>query len=368
MLFCTPPGDPSSALLEVLDPAQNSAFVDHYVNTPFDLSACLFIATANGTAGIPAPLLDRMELLQLPGYARASLAMTTGTFSSTSTYSLASPLLVSHSLLLYLLQTKPNQTTRYTSQEKGQIARRYLLPKQLAAHGIGEDQLRVTDGALQALMRGWTREAGVRTLERTVGAVCRHTAVKVVEWNAAHAPPAAVADADAAAAAVAGGGGGGGGEAGEEEGEVGEAIEAGEQQQQQPTIVYVADDEGVPEPIELFPDSDGGSADPTEARAAAAAAAADEAEAAKANAEAAAGGAAAAKKKKKETASAKRKRLRKAQRASHAAARPKAAALAEPTSPFPRIDLGAEEQLAEVLGPAVFEMDPVRSTHSLLTY
>jgi ATP-dependent Lon protease len=129
-------GDPSSALLEVLDPEQNSTFRDTYLAVPYDLSKVMFICTANVLDTIPGPLRDRMEVIQLPGY---------------------------------------------TAQEKRQIARRYLVPRQLAATGITEAQCEITDEALDAIIGDYTREAGVRNLEREIGAVCRHVAVRIAE-------------------------------------------------------------------------------------------------------------------------------------------------------------------------------------------
>ena len=124
-------GDTSSALLEVLDSEQNNKFVDHYVEVPIDLSEVLFIATANDVQTIPRPLLDRMELIEI---------------------------------------------TSYTENEKEHIAREHLIPKQMEANGIKEGQLAVTDRALLALVSGYTKEAGVRNLERKIGQICRKTA------------------------------------------------------------------------------------------------------------------------------------------------------------------------------------------------
>lgn len=128
-------GDPSSALLEVLDPEQNHAFSDHYLDLDFDLSRVLFLATANTTAGIPAPLQDRLEIIRLEGY---------------------------------------------TELEKLAIAKRYLVPKQREGSGLSESQIRFADGALRHLIRRYTREAGVRSLEREIAALCRKTAREVV--------------------------------------------------------------------------------------------------------------------------------------------------------------------------------------------
>ena len=132
-------GDPSSALLEVLDPEQNSTFTDHYMNVPYDLSDILFVCTANTTDTIPDPLLNRMEEISFPGY---------------------SPL------------------------EKLQIARRHLLPKAMEKAGITEDYLRVTDEALQALIADYTMEAGVRGLKNRLDTLCRAAAVRIVGGEA----------------------------------------------------------------------------------------------------------------------------------------------------------------------------------------
>lgn len=131
-------GDPASALLEVLDPAQNSTFRDRYLEVPYDLSKVLFITTANSVDSIPRPLLDRMELIELGGY---------------------------------------------TAEEKREIAKRYLVPKKRAANGMEEGQLSFDDGALDEIINGYTMEAGVRHLEREIDAVCRKAAVRTAEGN-----------------------------------------------------------------------------------------------------------------------------------------------------------------------------------------
>jgi ATP-dependent Lon protease len=135
-------GDPSSALLEVLDPEQNSTFRDNYLAVPFDLSQVMFICTANVLDTIPGPLRDRMEIIQLPGY---------------------------------------------TAQEKLQIARRYLVPRQLKATGLSAGQFEIGDDALLAIIHDYTREAGVRSLEREIGNVLRNVAVRIAEGAASHA-------------------------------------------------------------------------------------------------------------------------------------------------------------------------------------
>jgi ATP-dependent Lon protease len=134
-------GDPSAALLEVLDPEQNNTFRDNYLGVPFNLSEVLFICTANLLDTMPGPLRDRLEVISLPGY---------------------------------------------TSEEKQQIARRYLLERQLQANGLKPGQASITDDALRALIHDYTREAGVRSLEREIGAVLRHAAVQVAEGKAEH--------------------------------------------------------------------------------------------------------------------------------------------------------------------------------------
>jgi len=132
-------GDPASAMLEVLDPEQHSTFRDHYLDLPFDLSKILFICTANQLETIPAPLLDRMDVIHLSGY---------------------------------------------TEDEKLGIARKYLVPKQLEAHGLGESKITFTEGALRTVIREYTREAGVRNLERQIAALCRKAARRVAEGKA----------------------------------------------------------------------------------------------------------------------------------------------------------------------------------------
>lgn len=131
-------GDPASALLEVLDPAQNHTFTDHYLDLPFDLSRVLFIATANSMDSVPGPLRDRMEVIEIPGY---------------------------------------------TNADKLDIARRYLVPRQLEANGLTPANARFTDAALREIIESYTREAGVRNLERAIGSVARAIAAEVVGGN-----------------------------------------------------------------------------------------------------------------------------------------------------------------------------------------
>ncbi len=131
-------GDPSAALLEVLDPEQNDTFADHYLEIPYDLSKVMFIATANVGDTIPAPLRDRMEIIEIPSYTR---------------------------------------------NEKLTIARKHLVPKQLEEHGLKPEQLTIEDEALEAIINYYTREAGVRNLERQIASVIRGVAVKVAEGN-----------------------------------------------------------------------------------------------------------------------------------------------------------------------------------------
>ncbi len=129
-------GDPASALLEVLDMEQNSTFTDHYIDMPFDLSNVIFITTANDASTIPAPLFDRMDVISL---------------------------------------------SSYTHEEKFHIATKHLIPKQLEKHGIAAKQLKITPAAVHAIIDNYTKEAGVRGLERRIADICRKCAKSVVE-------------------------------------------------------------------------------------------------------------------------------------------------------------------------------------------
>jgi ATP-dependent Lon protease len=140
-------GDPAAALLEVLDPEQNSTFQDHYLDLPFDLSQVLFLATANNRDGIPAPLYDRMEVIEVPGYTRT---------------------------------------------EKLGIAKEFLVPKQLSSHGLTDERLDFTESGIAMVVDHYTAEAGVRGLEREIASVCRATAVQIAEGSDIHE----VADAE----------------------------------------------------------------------------------------------------------------------------------------------------------------------------
>jgi ATP-dependent Lon protease len=133
-------GDPASALLEVLDPEQNREFRDHYLDVPFDLSQVIFICTANYLEAIPGPLRDRMEVIQLSGY---------------------------------------------TDLEKISIAQGYLIPRQIKENGLHHDEVKFTDAALMQMIRDYTREAGVRHLEREIGRVCRKLATQIAEGTTA---------------------------------------------------------------------------------------------------------------------------------------------------------------------------------------
>src|SRR6478609_7756041 len=126
-------GDPASALLEVLDPEQNSAFLDHYVDVPFDLSKVLFVVTANTTSTIPAPLLDRMEVIEIPGY---------------------------------------------TLEEKEDIALRYVIPRELEANGVKPSQIKIDRQALRKMMTDYAREPGLRSLQQLIGRIARKGATQ----------------------------------------------------------------------------------------------------------------------------------------------------------------------------------------------
>ena len=132
-------GDPASAMLEVLDPEQNHSFRDHYLDLPFDLSNVMFITTANILETIPAPLRDRMEVIQLAGY---------------------------------------------TAEEKHEIARRYLIPRQIERNGLAPEQIEIKDEVIDVVIRDYTREAGVRNLERELGTLCRKVAREFAEGKA----------------------------------------------------------------------------------------------------------------------------------------------------------------------------------------
>jgi len=134
-------GDPSATMLEVLDPEQNATFRDNYLGVPFDLSRVVFIATANMLDTIPGPLRDRMEIITLAGY---------------------------------------------TEDEKLQIARHYLVRRQLETNGLKPEQTEISDEALRRIIRDYTREAGVRNLEREIGRALRHAAVRIAEGSTEH--------------------------------------------------------------------------------------------------------------------------------------------------------------------------------------
>ena len=142
-------GDPAAALLEVLDPQQNNSFNDHYLEVDYDLSSVMFIATANIMDTIPGPLLDRMEIVRLPGY---------------------------------------------TAMEKRQIAKQFLIPRQIEENGLADKHPDFTMEAVDEIINYYTREAGVRTLERTIGAVCRKIAREIVEGKRPEGEPIIVTD------------------------------------------------------------------------------------------------------------------------------------------------------------------------------
>ena len=131
-------GDPTSAMLEVLDPEQNKSFRDNYIELPFDLSNVMFIASANSLENIPRPLLDRMDIIEVSGY---------------------------------------------TEDEKLNIAKKYLIQKQRKNNGLTSHNLNITDSGIKEIINGYTRESGVRNLERAISKVCRKVAVKVAEDN-----------------------------------------------------------------------------------------------------------------------------------------------------------------------------------------
>lgn len=131
-------GDPASALLEVLDSEQNNTFTDHYLDQPFDLSSVMFIGTANYTEPVPPALMDRMEIIEMPGY---------------------------------------------TENEKLNIAKKYLIPRQFAEHGLKKTQLRITDETVREIIRSYTAEAGVRNLERSIAAICRSVATEIAKGS-----------------------------------------------------------------------------------------------------------------------------------------------------------------------------------------
>jgi len=131
-------GDPASALLEALDPEQNNTFTDHYIDAPFSLENVMFITTANSVSTIPAPLLDRMEVIEISGY---------------------------------------------TDEEKSSIAQKYLIKKQLAEHGLKDNQVNISSNAINEILKKYTRESGVRNLERNIGKLVRKSAVQIVEKN-----------------------------------------------------------------------------------------------------------------------------------------------------------------------------------------